>query len=114
MDEPPPLRPLLELDPAREDAVLRDGFAGRIARERAELTFAACAVWGPDVVVCDDVDFGGMVAARKLGLPQATVIVIAAASFLQREVVEERRARGARRAARSGPGLASARRRGRA
>jgi hypothetical protein len=68
MDEPPRPQPLLELDPAREEAVLRDGFGGRIARERAELTLAACAAWAPDVVVCDEVDFGGMVAARKLSL----------------------------------------------
>jgi UDP:flavonoid glycosyltransferase YjiC (YdhE family) len=102
MDEPPPLQPLAELDPEREEAMLRNGFAAGIARERADLALAACAAWAPDVVVCDEVDFGGMVAAARLGLPQATVIVTAAGSFLRRDIVEERL-----RALRAAHGLAS-------
>jgi UDP:flavonoid glycosyltransferase YjiC (YdhE family) len=88
-DEPPPAGPLVELDPAREEAVLRDGFARRIAPGRAERTLAVCAAWVPDVLVCDEVDLGAMVAAERVRVPQATVTVIAAGSFVRRDLVAE-------------------------
>lgn len=69
--------PLRELDPEREDRVLRDGFAGRIARIRATGVLGLCAEWQPDLIVCDETDFGSMIAAERLGLPHATVLVTA-------------------------------------
>jgi UDP:flavonoid glycosyltransferase YjiC (YdhE family) len=41
------------------------------------------------VIVCDEVDFGSMAAAEKLGLPHASVLVMAAGSFVRPEVVAE-------------------------
>jgi UDP:flavonoid glycosyltransferase YjiC (YdhE family) len=79
--------PLLKLDLEREDRDLRDGFARRLARERAAAILALCAEWRPDGLVCDEIDFGAMLAAEKLGLPAAKVLVIAAGSFVRREVV---------------------------
>ena len=81
--------PLLKLDPEREDRDLREGFAGRFARERVATILALCAAWQPDLLVCDEIDFGAMVAAERLGLPHATVLVIAAGSFVRKEVVGE-------------------------
>lgn len=81
--------PLLTLDRAREERDLRDGFANRLARERATALLALCATWQPDLLVCDEIDFGAMVAAEKLGLPYASVLVIAAGSFVRQEVVGE-------------------------
>ncbi len=81
-----PLRPL---DADREDQEFRDYFARRGAQERAPLTMALCAEWQPDVLVCDETDFGGMVAAERLGLPYATVLVMAAGSFVRAEVIGE-------------------------
>jgi UDP:flavonoid glycosyltransferase YjiC (YdhE family) len=81
--------PLLKLDPDREDHDLREGFAGRFARERVTTTLALCAAWQPDLLVCDEIDFGVIVAAEQLGLPYATVLVIAAGSFVRKEVVGE-------------------------
>ena len=81
--------PLLKLDLEREDRALREGFATRLARVRANAILALCAVWRPDLLVCDEVDFGTMVAAERLGLPYATVLVIAAGSFIRKEVVGE-------------------------
>ena len=81
------IAPLLEPDAAREDAALREGFADRIARERAERILAVCAEWRPDALVCDEVDFGGMIAAERLGLPHATVVVSAAGGFIRAGVV---------------------------
>jgi UDP:flavonoid glycosyltransferase YjiC (YdhE family) len=82
-------RPLLAPNPEREDHDLREGFARRAARERATDVLALCAEWRPDLVVCDEVDFGSVVAAERLGLPYATVLVIAAGSFVRTELVAE-------------------------
>src|SRR2546423_587418 len=65
-----PERPaLLKLDLDREDRDLREGFATRLARVRATAVLALCAAWRPDLLVCDEIDFGAMVAAERLGLP---------------------------------------------
>lgn len=81
--------PLLKLDLDREDRDLREGFADRLARKRATAILALCATWQPDLLVCDEIDFGAMVAAERLGLPYASVLVIAAGSFVRQEVVGE-------------------------
>jgi UDP:flavonoid glycosyltransferase YjiC (YdhE family) len=81
--------PLLKLDLDREDQALRDGFVRRTARKRADAILARCADWQPDLIVCDEIDFGAVVAAERLGLPHATVQVIAAGSFVRKEVVGE-------------------------
>jgi UDP:flavonoid glycosyltransferase YjiC (YdhE family) len=81
-----PLRPL---DRDREDRDLRERFARRAARQRVPLTRSLCVEWRPDVLVCDETDFGALVAAECLGLPFATVLVIAAGSFVRAAVVGE-------------------------
>jgi UDP:flavonoid glycosyltransferase YjiC (YdhE family) len=88
-DAPGTIAPLLEVSAEREDGVLRDAFAGRVARRRAASVVALCDEWSPDVIVCDEVDFGAMVAAERAGLPHATVLVTAAGSFVRPEVVAE-------------------------
>jgi UDP:flavonoid glycosyltransferase YjiC (YdhE family) len=70
--------PLVPADRAAEAAVLRDVFAGRIARERAERLSAVVADCRPDVIVRDEVDFGAAVVADRLGLPHAAVVVLVA------------------------------------
>lgn len=83
----PKRTPLRPLDPAREDRDLRERFVRRAARQRVPLTLELCGTWRPDVVVCDETDFGALVAAERLGLPYATVLVIGAGSFVRAEVV---------------------------
>jgi UDP:flavonoid glycosyltransferase YjiC (YdhE family) len=39
---------------------------------------ALCADWQPDLVVSEETDFGSMIAAERLGLPHATVLVLVA------------------------------------
>lgn len=85
----PERRPLVPLDAGREDRVLRDGFAGRQARTRAAAVLELCGEWRPDVLVCDETDPGSMVAAERLGLPYASVLVTAAGSFVRRELLAE-------------------------
>jgi UDP:flavonoid glycosyltransferase YjiC (YdhE family) len=81
--------PLLEVDLEREARVLRDGFAGRIARERAAGVLKICGAWRPDLLICGEVDFGAMVAAERAGLPFATVLISATDTFVRNEVVAE-------------------------
>ena len=87
--DPPKRMPLRPLDSVREDQEFRDRFARQGAQYRAPHTSALCAEWQPDVLVCDETDFGGMVAAERLGLPYASVLVMAAGSFIRSEVIGE-------------------------
>lgn len=81
--------PLRELDAEREARDFREGFARRIARERATAVLALCAEWRPDLLVCEDTDFGSVIAAERLELPYATVVVIAAGSFVGKALIAE-------------------------
>ena len=89
-NKPPQRLPLLELDPEREEHDVRERFIRDAARERAPAAVALYADWRPDVVACDQMDFGGLIAAERVGLPYATVLVLAAGSALVRpDVVAE-------------------------
>lgn len=81
-----PLRPL---DAAREDQEFRDRFARQGARYRVPHISILCREWQPDILVCDETDFGAMIAAERLALPYATVLIMAAGSFVRAEVVGE-------------------------
>lgn len=87
--DPPERLPLRPLDAEREDREFREGFARRGAQNRVPLTLALCREWHPDVLVCDEADFGSMVACELLGIPFATVLVMATGSFVRKEVVGE-------------------------
>lgn len=85
----PEIIPLLQPDIEREEQAIRRGFALRYARERASALLPLCIDWKPDVIVCDEMDFGAMIVAERLGIPHATVIVLAAGAFTRPEVVAE-------------------------
>jgi UDP:flavonoid glycosyltransferase YjiC (YdhE family) len=85
----PVRRPLLPVDMEREERDLRDGFARRIARERAVDLLPLCGSWRPDALVSEETDFGAMVVAERLGIPHATVLVNASGSFVRPDVVAE-------------------------
>jgi UDP:flavonoid glycosyltransferase YjiC (YdhE family) len=82
-------RPLLPLDRDREQDDVREGFARRTATRRAADVLALCERWRPDLLVCDEMDFGAMVAAERFGIPRAVVLVIASGSFVPPELVAE-------------------------
>ncbi len=86
---PPTRVPLREVDLEREEREFRERFAGRGVRIRVIGLLALCADWQPDLVVSDETDFGAMIAAERLGLPCATVLVLATGSFLRAAVVAE-------------------------
>jgi UDP:flavonoid glycosyltransferase YjiC (YdhE family) len=88
--KPPERIPLREVDLEREEREFRERFAGDGARFRAPLVHALCSDWQPDLVVAEETDFGSMVAAERLGLPYATVLVLAAGSFVRPDLVAEK------------------------
>ncbi len=80
--EDAPITPLLELDMEREYRDLH-GFADRIARARMAGTLELADHWRPDLLVCDEADYGSMLGAERLRLPHATVLTNASGSFLR-------------------------------
>ena len=89
MESPGPGKriPLRPVDRERENRDLRERFVRHAARHRVPLAIALIAEWQPDVLVCDETDFGAILAAESTELPFATVVVIAAGSFLRKEVI---------------------------
>ena len=83
----PKRRPLADVDVGRDIQAVGSGFARRIARERAADLLPLCAAWKPDLLVCEELDFGAMVVAERLALPHATVLVLATGGFVRPEVV---------------------------
>lgn len=81
--------PLLALDMERERRAVRKSYAGRVARARAVAILALCAQWQPDLLVCDEMDFGCVVAAERLAIPHARVLVIAAGSLATYDLIAE-------------------------
>lgn len=84
-----PRLPLLEPDQERTERELREIFARSGARKHAAAIFALGCEWKPDITVCDEIDFGSMIAAERLGIPYASVLVLAAGSFLRKEIVAD-------------------------
>lgn len=89
LDPSPERRPLRPIDTDREDRVLRDGFAGTVARDRATALLDLAAAWSPDLILCDEVDFGAMVAAERLGLAHASVVSMPAGTFVRPGLLAE-------------------------
>ncbi|HEX4701543.1 MAG TPA: glycosyltransferase [Pseudonocardiaceae bacterium] len=77
------------IDLEREDTAMRVGFAGTGARRHAGVIPDIIREWKPHVLVRDEVDFGTAIAAELLGIPCATVLVLAAGSFPRKEVIAD-------------------------
>ncbi len=82
-------RALRPLDLRREEHEFRNLFAGGGARFRAPLVADLCREWRPDVVVAEETDFGSLIAAERLELPYASVVVLAAGTFVRPDLVAE-------------------------
>jgi UDP:flavonoid glycosyltransferase YjiC (YdhE family) len=79
--------PLIAADIEDEIKAVARGFGRRIARERAADILPLCADWRPDLLVCEEMDFGAMIVAERLQLPYATVLVIASGALIRREAM---------------------------
>jgi UDP:flavonoid glycosyltransferase YjiC (YdhE family) len=87
---PTPQRlPLAPIDLKRDMQAVGDHFVRRIGRERAAAILPLCSRWQPDLLVCEEFDFGAIVAAEALALPHATVLIGATGSFVRADVVAE-------------------------
>jgi MGT family glycosyltransferase len=80
---------LVPVDRLAEEQAVRKAFAGALARARAPRLLDIAGDWRPDLIVHDEMDFAAPVAAERLDLPHAGVIVIAAGGFSRPEVVGE-------------------------
>ena len=80
---------LAPFDRANEERALREWYAGTLARERADALLVLAGEWRAGAVVRDEVDFGARVAAERLGVPSACVLVIVAPWFLSSDVIDE-------------------------
>jgi UDP:flavonoid glycosyltransferase YjiC (YdhE family) len=79
--------PLVKAEPAGEDLRFADTFARRGARRHAPAIRTLAREWRPDVIVRDEADFGSAIAAERLAIPCATVLVLAAGRLLRRAAV---------------------------
>jgi hypothetical protein len=92
--------PLVPVDREMERAVMRDHFVGEFGRHRARRLGAWFDEHRPDIVVCDEVDVGAVIAAEQRGLPCVVVADIVAGRLTSDAVIGE-----AWRALRSAHGL---------
>lgn len=79
--------PLVPVDRDAERRVVADHFVRRFGAERAETLAALFERERPEVVVCDEVDVGAVLAAEQAGIPAVTVSVIAAGRLAAPEVI---------------------------
>ncbi|CAN5500400.1 glycosyltransferase [soil metagenome] len=90
VDPAAPSRDLTPLEPCDRHATeveFAENFADKGARRHATALQAPMREWRPDVVVRDEADLGSAVAAEVLGLPVATVLVLAAGMLIRPELV---------------------------
>jgi UDP:flavonoid glycosyltransferase YjiC (YdhE family) len=85
----PAIAPLVPIDEAHEEQVMRYGFAGTTARLRAADVVRLCGDDRPDAIVSDEVDFGAVIAAESLGIAHVTVLVLLTGSFARHEVIAD-------------------------
>jgi UDP:flavonoid glycosyltransferase YjiC (YdhE family) len=82
-------RPLLLAHAEDQDRAARMAKGAARDRERASAVLVLGHEWHPDVLVCDEADFGPVVAAERLGIPHATVQATASGSVRPSGVVAQ-------------------------
>jgi UDP:flavonoid glycosyltransferase YjiC (YdhE family) len=84
---PPDTTPLVVMDARAAEVEFAENFADKGARRHATAIQQHIRAWRPDVVVRDEADLGSAVAAEVLGIPTATVLVLAAGMLVRPELV---------------------------
>jgi UDP:flavonoid glycosyltransferase YjiC (YdhE family) len=82
-------QPLLMPHAEDEDRAVRVAKGAARDRERASAVLVLGREWRPDALVCDEADFGPVVAAERLGIPHATVQATASGSVRPSGVVAQ-------------------------
>jgi UDP:flavonoid glycosyltransferase YjiC (YdhE family) len=78
---------LMPVDMRATEIEFAENFANKGARRHATAVQEHIRSWRPDVIVRDEADFGSAVAAEVLGIPTATVLVLAAGMLLRPDLV---------------------------
>ena len=86
-ERPPGTGVLEPVDLDHEFAVIGRWFAGELAGRNRERTTRVLESWRPDVVLCDEMDFGSIAAAQQAGVPVAVVDCIASGALTRAEYV---------------------------
>ena len=84
---PRDLTPLPPVDAHAAEVEFAENFADKGARRHAVAVQEHIRAWRPDLVVRDEADFGSAIAAEVLGVPVATVLVLASGMLIRPELV---------------------------
>lgn len=79
---------LVAPDLQHELEVVGRWYAGTLAQRNLGRTSAVIGTWRPDVVVCDEMDFGSVAAAARAGVPCVVVDVIASGALARSPYVD--------------------------
>lgn len=79
---------LVQPDLESEFAVIGDYFVSQLGRINFDRVRSAIERWEPDLIICDEMDFGAMMAAEKAGVPRVIFKVIASGALTRQRHVE--------------------------
>lgn len=80
---------LVKPDLDHELSVIGSHFAGALATRRFGHVRGVIDQWEPDLVICDEMDFGAMLAAEQAWVPRVVVNVIASGALTRMERIRE-------------------------
>ena len=80
---------LVAPDLEHEFAVVGRWYAGTLALRNRDRTAAVLDAWPADLLVCDEMDFGSIAAARRRGVPVVVVDVIASGALARRPYLDD-------------------------
>jgi UDP:flavonoid glycosyltransferase YjiC (YdhE family) len=83
----PDTTPLVVMDICAAEVEFAENFADKGARRHATAIQQHIRAWRPDVLIRDEADLGSAIAAEVLGIPTATVLVLAAGMLVRPDLV---------------------------
>lgn len=84
---PRDLAPLCPVDARAAELEFAENFADKGARRHAVAVQQHIRDWRPDVMVRDEADLGSAIAAEVLGIPMATLLVLAAGTLMRPDLI---------------------------
>ena len=81
------LTPIAPVDAHAAEIEFAENFADKGARRHAGAIQDHIRAWRPDILVRDEADFGSAIAAEVLGVPVATVLVLASGMLIRPDLI---------------------------
>jgi UDP:flavonoid glycosyltransferase YjiC (YdhE family) len=81
------MTPVSPVDAYAAEVEFAENFADKGARRHAVAIQDRIREWRPDLVVRDEADFGSAIAAEVLGIPIATILVLASGMLMRPELI---------------------------